>query len=117
MSLGSVPLPNLSKLTESLANLEPCIFAFAFISASRIEPSTIFSDVTKLDVIAPPLNSAPSISNALFLASCAVKFDCSDESLRSLALIVLPLAKFVYVPLALLFYVHKKLLHLAVVQS
>ena len=86
MSLGSVPLPNLSKVTESLANLEPCIFALAFISASTIEPSTIFSEVIKLDVISPPLNNAPSISNALFLASCAVKFDCSDESLRSLAL-------------------------------
>ena len=96
MSLGSVPLPNLSKLTESLANLEPCIFALAFISASRIEPSTIFSEVIKLDVISPPLNNAPSISNALFLASCAVKLDSVDELLRSVALIVLPLAKLVY---------------------
>ena len=32
----------------------------------------------------------------MFLASCAVKLDSVDELLRSVALIVLPLAKLVY---------------------
>ena len=36
-----------------------------------------------------------TIVNALFLASCAVKLDSVDELLRSVALIVLPLAKLV----------------------
>ena len=46
MSLGNVPAPNLVRGTLSFANLEPCIFALAFISASTIEPSTMLSELT-----------------------------------------------------------------------
>ena len=43
-----------------------------------------------------PPNIDPSKSSALFLASCAVKLDSVDELFKSVALIVLPLAKLVY---------------------
>ena len=45
--------------------------------------------------ILSPTYIAPSISSALFLASWAVKLDSVAELLRSVALIVLPLAKLV----------------------
>ena len=48
MSVGKSPAPNLSKVTESLANLEPAIFAVAFISSLTIEPSTMLSLLTFL---------------------------------------------------------------------
>ena len=46
MSEGKVPPPNLVRGTLSLSNLEPCIFAEEFISASTILPFTMFAELT-----------------------------------------------------------------------
>ena len=46
MSEGNVPPPNLVRGTLSLSNLEPCIFAEEFISASTILPLTMFAELT-----------------------------------------------------------------------
>ena len=46
MSEGKVPPPNLVRGTLSLSNLEPCIFAEEFISASTILPLTMFAELT-----------------------------------------------------------------------
>ena len=94
----SVPLAAVCKicLAEPLANLLTAISALLFISAFTIVPSTISSLlINDVDVASPP-KILPSSSKALFLASCAVKLDSVDELLRSVALMVLPLAKFVY---------------------
>ena len=48
MSVGNAPEPNLVRGTESLANLEPCIFALEFISPSTIELSTMLALLTIL---------------------------------------------------------------------
>ena len=45
MSVGKAPPPSLAKVTESSASFVPAISALAFMSASTIVPSTIFSDV------------------------------------------------------------------------
>ena len=71
------------------------------MSAVVILPSMILALVTNgcatpSIVGCTPLNIDPSKSSALFLASCAVKLDSVDELFRSVALIVLPLAKLVY---------------------
>ena len=50
MSVGKLPAPNLSKVTESLSNLEPCISALAFISASTIVPLTMLELATVMSV-------------------------------------------------------------------
>ena len=57
MSVGKFPAPNLSRVTESLANLEPAIFALAFISALTIEPSTMLSLLTCLSAGSTPVCS------------------------------------------------------------
>ena len=85
MSLGSVPLPNLSKLTESLANLEPWIFALALISASTIVPSNIFADV-----ICPSLISVEVVC---WFFSCAEKRSNLWLLFKSAALIEEPATK------------------------
>ena len=46
MSEGSVPPPNLVRGTLSFSNLEPCMFAEEFISASTILPLTMFAELT-----------------------------------------------------------------------
>ena len=71
------------------------------MSAVAILPSIILALVTNgcatpSIVGCTPLNIDPSKSSALFLASCAVKLDSVDELFKSVALIVLPLAKLVY---------------------
>jgi len=64
-------------------------------SPATIVPSTISSlDINAVLVASVP-NIFPSISNALFLASCAVKLDSSNALLTSVCLIVLPPTKLV----------------------
>ena len=68
--------------SRSTLVIAPSIMLVLFINACG----------TPLIVGGAPLNIAFSKSNALFLASCAVKFDSWAELLRSVDLIVLPLA-------------------------
>ena len=50
MSVGKLPAPNLSRVTESFSNLEPSISALAFISAFTIVPSTMLALATVMSV-------------------------------------------------------------------
>ena len=62
MSVGKAPEPNFVKATESFNNLEPFIFALAFISASTIVKSAILADVTIESLRSVSLTSCPEAS-------------------------------------------------------
>ena len=55
MSDGNAPPPNLVRATESLANLEPAIFALVLISALTIVPSSMLVEVTTMSLGNVPL--------------------------------------------------------------
>ena len=46
ISVGNAPPPNLVRATESLANLEPAIFALVLMSSLTIVPFWMFVEVT-----------------------------------------------------------------------
>ena len=67
MSFGSVPLPNLSRVTESFSNLEPFIFALLLMSSLTIEPFTMFAEL-----IVKPAFSKPSANLLLSMFALAL---------------------------------------------
>ena len=69
ISVGSAPPPNLSKVTESFNNLEPCIFALTFTSSSFIVPLTMLSVLTVMPVGSAPVASFVSPIAAFALIS------------------------------------------------
>ena len=89
ISVGNGPPPNLSKVTESLRNLEPCIFALALTSASFIVPSTMLSVLTVIPVGSAPVASFESPIAALAFISAStivpsnILADVTCPSLRS----------------------------------
>ena len=87
ISFGSVPLPNLSRVTVSFANLEPLIFALLLISSLTIEPSTMFAELTVIPDLSNPsailllLISALALISALTIVPSNILFDVTCPSL------------------------------------